>query len=366
MVKKRILERLWKIFFRNFNRGRKRRELRHSSWRRNLRVWRTGWEQEATGYSCKFKQYAIFSGAWETGFWNRRFVFHPFSYSLIFLQDKDSIPNSPTTPAAPVSKLELHAKSWKVKKNLKKLFNLKKIQPKVKTARQIRAERFHAEQKRKAFAAENAAQSGANSPQKKSEAKESQVQTRKPRFPGQFRKPSSARPFAPKPAGPSANRYFTPFLQIPAIILEPGIQHAADQHHQFKRRFREIKISENRRQNQQRRFKNKQIRFKKAKLRKAQAHRKLQPEIIKIKRRRSRRRRKFQCRWATDSDRLIFKWNKDNTLFRRLWRILRRKRLKKSKSTNKINSAVDDSPKAKLVIDNFHVSFSSLILIKIL
>ena len=40
--KERISERLWNTFFRNFNRGRKRRELRHSSWRRNLRVWR--WE----------------------------------------------------------------------------------------------------------------------------------------------------------------------------------------------------------------------------------------------------------------------------------------------------------------------------------
>jgi hypothetical protein len=95
-------------------------------------------------------------------------------------------------------------------KKVRQKFYLKIFQPKVKTARQIRAERFHAEQKRKAFAAENAKElgaplRGANSPQEKSEAKESQIQTRKPRFPGQFRKPS-ARPFAPKPAGPSANR----------------------------------------------------------------------------------------------------------------------------------------------------------------
>ena len=34
-----------------------------------------------------------------------------FLYSLV---DKDSIPNSPTAPVAPMSKLELHAKSWKV------------------------------------------------------------------------------------------------------------------------------------------------------------------------------------------------------------------------------------------------------------
>ena len=33
------------------------------------------------------------------------------------------------------------------------------------------------------------------------------------------------------------------------------------------------------------------------------------------------------------------------------------KKAKKSKSPNKINSAVDNSQKAKLVIDNFHVSF---------
>ena len=33
------------------------------------------------------------------------------------------------------------------------------------------------------------------------------------------------------------------------------------------------------------------------------------------------------------------------------------KKAKKSKSPNKIISAVDNSPKAKLVIDNFHVSF---------
>ena len=45
----------------------------------------------------------------------------PFS----LFPDKDSIPNSPTTPAAPqVSKLELHAESWKVK-NIHKTFYLK-------------------------------------------------------------------------------------------------------------------------------------------------------------------------------------------------------------------------------------------------
>ena len=46
--------------------------------------------------------------------------FPPFLTPLIFFSDKDSIPNSPTTPAAPqVSKLELHAESWKVKKSAK-------------------------------------------------------------------------------------------------------------------------------------------------------------------------------------------------------------------------------------------------------
>ncbi|CAG5112672.1 Oidioi.mRNA.OKI2018_I69.chr2.g6861.t1.cds [Oikopleura dioica] len=117
------------------------------------------------------------------------------------IEDKDSIPNSPTAPVAPVSKLELHAKSWK---------------PKVKTARQIRAERFHAEQKRKALAEDkklgtqkNVA-AGAFEPQQKNDPKkESQVQSRKPRFPGQFRKPTT-RSFPPKPAGPSANRTWDP------------------------------------------------------------------------------------------------------------------------------------------------------------
>ena len=219
MVKRDFFCTFFIFCFRNFNRGRKWRELRHSSWRQNLRVWR--WEQETaaanynTGsckYSNKSEQHAIFAGAWKTRFWNWRFVFGLF-YFQFFISDKDSIPNSPTNaPPAPVNKLELHAKSWKVKKSKKTVKKCKNFKPKVKTARQIRAERFHAEQKRKAFAAENAKElaaprSGANSPQEKSEAKESQVQTRKPRFPGQFRKPS-VRPFAPKPAGPSANRFF--------------------------------------------------------------------------------------------------------------------------------------------------------------
>jgi len=233
------------------------------------------------------------------------------------IEDKDSIPNSPTNaPAAPVNKLELHAKSWK---------------PKVKTARQIRAERFHAEQKRKAFAAENAKElaaprSGANSPQEKSEAKESQVQTRKPRFPGQFRKPS-VRPFAPKPAGPSANRTWDPTRRRSA----PPIQTAFERNQNFRKS--PPKTAAPKRASP----------VQKGKAAKNDHGPQKTGNGSKNKKKTLSPQKKIPMQMSNGQRQAIVK-------------NIAPKKAKKSKSPNKLNSAAENMQKAKLVIDNFHIT----------